>query len=117
MDHNEVVLRAIGILTESQSMSATLNEDVDADYKINGAIGQLFNEVLPTVAIPAGATAEEAGTAVAKAAVTTTVQLMSAFAFLFSALADVHDAGRSDIKTADLLRDLALRFSNPPTED
>lgn len=112
MDQNEMVLRAIGILTESHNMFAALNEDVDADYETNGVIGHLFNDAFPTITIPGDATPAEAGEAVAKAAVTTSVQLVSAFAFLFSELAEVHDAGRSDIKTADLLRELALRFSN-----
>lgn len=116
MDQNDVILRAIGILTESQNMYDVLNENVDADYETNGAIGHLFNEAFPTVTIPANATPQEAGEAVAKAAVATSIQLVGAFTFLFSELADVHDAGRSDVKTADLLRALALRFSNPSTD-
>jgi hypothetical protein len=36
---------------------------------------------------------------------------VGAFAFLFSELADLHDSGRTDVKTADLLQDLALRMS------
>ncbi|MDT0467054.1 hypothetical protein [Streptomyces gibsoniae] len=116
MDQTEVVLRVIGILTESQRMYAAVNEDVEADYQTSGAIGELFNEVFPSVAIPVGATPQEAGEAVAHAAVATTIKLTGAFAFLFSELAAVHDDGRSDIKSEDLLRELALRFFNPPAD-
>ncbi|MFC8201343.1 hypothetical protein ACFUTV_39000 [Streptomyces sp. NPDC057298] len=117
MDQNELVLRAIGILTESRPMHAALNEDVDADYETSGAIGELFNGTFPSVAVPAEATAQETGEAVAQAAVTAAVKLVGAFTFLFSELADLHDAGRTDIKTEDLLRELALRFSNPQADD
>lgn len=117
MDQNELILRAIGILTESQNMFAALNKDVDADYEVSGAIGELLNGVFPAVEVPPEATVQEAGQAVAEAAVATAVKLVSAFTFLFAELADAHDSGRSDVKTADLLRELALRFSNPPAED
>lgn len=117
MDQNEIVLRAIGILTESKDMFDILNQDVDAEYETNGAIGTLFNDVFPDVVLPAEATAQQAGEAVAQAALTSALKLVGAFAFLFSELADVNDAGHGGIKTADLLRELALRFSNPPADD
>jgi hypothetical protein len=72
--------------------------------------------MLPTVAIPVEATAPEAGQMVAEAAAMASLNMANAFTFLFSELADVHDAGRSDITTDDLLRKLALRFSSPQPE-
>ncbi|MFI1377269.1 hypothetical protein ACH4UY_35370 [Streptomyces longwoodensis] len=113
MEHNEVILRAIGVLTETQPMLAALNEDVDAKYEADTVIGELVNEMLPTVEVPSTATALEVGQAVADAAAQATISIVGAFAFLFSELATIHDAGRNDITTEELLRELALRFSNP----
>jgi hypothetical protein len=117
MDQNEVVLRAIGILTEAQNMFAALNEDPDADYELSPAFATLINEVLPTVLVPEDASPREAAETAAQAVAASALQLVHAFAFLFSELADVHDAGHSDIKSADLLQDLALRFSHPPQDE
>lgn len=117
MDQNEIVLRAIGILTESKDMFSTLNRDADAEYETSGAIGNLLQGAFPRFEIPADATAQEAGQAVLQGAFATTLQLVSAFTFLFSELADVNDAGPGNIKSADVLRELALRFSNPSADD
>lgn len=116
MHQNEVILRAIGILTESRTLHEAMTRDAEADYRLDDSIGTLFNEMLPTVTVPSDATPKQAGDLVAQASVACTVRIMSAFAFLFSELASVHDAGRTDIGTADLLRQIALRLSEEPDE-
>ena len=117
MDQNEVIARVIGILTESRNMYEALNQDPEADYETSNAIGTLFNEMFLTVMVPANATPQRAGEMVAQAAVDSTIQIAGAFAFLFSELAAAHDAGRTDITTADLMKEIALRFSDPQPED
>jgi hypothetical protein len=74
-------------------------------------LGALVTEVFPRVEVPGDAGPAEAGQAVADAYLPATISLVGAFAFLFSELADLHDSGRTDVKTADLLQNLALRMS------
>ncbi|KAA0921295.1 MULTISPECIES: hypothetical protein [Streptomyces] len=117
MEQSEIILRAIGVLTETQEMVRRLNEDTAADMDAGEAqLGRLVTEVFPTVEVPGDATPAEAGQAVVDALMPAAISLVGAFAFLFSELAEVHDTGRSEIKSTDLLRALALRLSRPDDE-
>lgn len=117
MEQTEIILRAIGVLTETNDMVRRIaqNENADIDLGEN-QLGRLVTEVFPTVEVPGDAGPAEAGQAVADAYLPATISLVGAFAFLFSELADIHDAGRTDITTADLLQDLALRMSRATDE-
>ena len=113
MEQSEIILRAIGVLTETQEMVRRLNEESDVDTDIGDAqLGRLVTEVFPPVEVPADATPAEAGQAVIDALMPAAISLVGAFAFLFSELAEVHDTGRSDITSTELLQTLALRLSN-----
>ncbi|MFI6273888.1 hypothetical protein [Streptomyces sp. NPDC050988] len=116
MEQSEIILRAIGVLTETQEMVRRLNEDVEVDIDAGEAqLGRLVTEVFPAVEVPGDATPAEAGQAVIDALMPAAISLVGAFAFLFSELAEVHDTGRTDIKSTELLRTLALRLSNSAT--
>ncbi|MEU6663446.1 hypothetical protein [Streptomyces sp. NPDC046821] len=112
MEQSEIILRAIGVLTETQEMVRRLsqNEEPDIDTA-ESQLGRLVTEVFPSIEIPAEASVEEAAEATIAALMPVTISLVGAFAFLFSELAEVHDSGRTDITTADLLQHLALRMS------
>ncbi|MCX4238054.1 hypothetical protein ACH4Y0_30245 [Streptomyces sp. NPDC020707] len=113
MEQSEIILRAIGVLTETQEMVRRLNEDTEVDIDAGEAqLGRLVTEVFPSVEVPGDATPAEAGQAVVDALMPAAISLVGAFAFLFSELADVHDTQRTEIKSTDLLRALALRLSN-----
>ena len=117
MEQTEIILRAIGVLTETNDMVRRIAEDENADIDAGESqLGRLVTEVFPVVEVPGDAGPAEAGQAVADAYLPATISLVGAFAFLFSELADVHDAGRTDITTADLLQDLALRMSRAVDE-
>ena len=117
MEQSEIILRAIGVLTETQEMVRRLNEDVEVDIDAGEAqLGRLVTEVFPSVEVPGDATPAEAGQAVIDALMPAAISLVGAFAFLFSELAEVHDTGRSEIKSTELLRTLALRVSNADTQ-
>jgi hypothetical protein len=93
-------------------MVRRLNEETEVDIDAGEAqLGRLVTEVFPSVEVPGDATPAEAGQAVVDALMPAAISLVGAFAFLFSELADVHDTGRSEIKSTDLLRTLALRLS------
>lgn len=112
MEPNEIVLRAIGVLTKTGEWYKTLDQDVDAELEDEGQpIEGLIQDVFPNVEIPAGVDPVQAARTVIDAAVPAMMELLGAFAYLFSELAAVHDGGRSDIKTADLLRELGLRMA------
>lgn len=125
MEQSEVVLRAIGILTQSAEWIRTANRGVDARVDDEsdgesadrdsgeGQIGSLLAEVFPSFEVSQDATPLEAAHAVTEAALPAIMQLIGAFTFVFSELADAHDTGRTDVTSADVLRELALRMSRP----
>ncbi|MEU4167824.1 hypothetical protein AB0F46_13165 [Streptomyces sp. NPDC026665] len=112
MEQTEIILRAIGVLTETNAMVRRIAQDEeDGVESAENNLGALVTEVFPRVEVPGDAGPAEAGQAVADAYLPAAISLVGAFAFLFSELADLHDSGRTDVKTADLLQDLALRMS------
>ncbi|MEV4974094.1 hypothetical protein [Streptomyces scopuliridis] len=129
MEQSEVVLRAIGILTQSAEWIRTANRDAgrDMDGDIGreggavggergsgeGQIGSLLAEVFPSFTVSPESTPLEAAHAVTAAALPPMMQLIGAFTYVFTQLAEVHDSGRTDITSEDLLRELALRMSRP----
>ncbi|MFF6996410.1 hypothetical protein ACFY93_15870 [Streptomyces sp. NPDC008313] len=117
MEHTEIILRAIGVLTETNAMTRRIAREESSDIDTGESqLGSLVTEVFPSVEVPADAGPAEAGQAVADAYLPATISLVGAFAFLFSELAEVHDAGRTDITTAELLQNLALRLSQADEE-
>ncbi|MFF2506478.1 hypothetical protein ACFVTY_24285 [Streptomyces sp. NPDC058067] len=118
MEQSEIILRAIGVLTETQEMVRRLSKDAEPDIDSGESqLGRLVTEVFPSIEIPAESSVQEAAEATIAALMPVTISLVGAFAFLFSELAEVHDSGRTDIKTADLLQHLALRLSRAEGED
>ncbi|MFD5749329.1 hypothetical protein [Streptomyces sp. NPDC127033] len=136
MEQNEVVLRAIGILTQSAEWIRSADRDAGPGPGAepgaepgpelgtepgtepetgNGAgqIGSLLAEVFPSFTVSPEATPLEAAHSVTEAALPPIMQLIGAFTFVFTELARVHDAGRTDITSEELLRELALRMSLP----
>ncbi|MGW6745349.1 hypothetical protein ACWGDX_32205 [Streptomyces sp. NPDC055025] len=118
MEQSEVVLRAIGILTQSAEWirSADRNPAAGAESGAGqgaGQIGSLLAEVFPSFTVSSEATPLEAAHAVTEAALPAIMQLIGAFSFVYSELAEVHDSGRTDITSEALLRELALRMSRP----
>ncbi|MER8001517.1 hypothetical protein [Streptomyces sp. NPDC095613] len=127
MEQNEVVLRAIGILTRSaqwrrQAEAGDAGGDGPLGYGRGGGdplgddpgtgqIAALLAEVFPSVPVREEATALEAAHAVTEAALPAVMRLIGAFTYVFAELAEAHDSGRTDITSEQLLRELALRMS------
>ncbi|MFI6080200.1 hypothetical protein ACIBBB_04285 [Streptomyces sp. NPDC051217] len=117
MEHNQALLRAIGILTQGKRWADASPEDIEAEIAESSPIAQLLSDFLPPIPIPPDAAPHEVLRAVSEALTPAVANLTGAFAFIYSELAQVHDAGRTDIKSADLLRDLALRYAaNEPND-
>ncbi|QIQ02694.1 hypothetical protein [Streptomyces liangshanensis] len=137
MEQNEVVLRAIGILTQSAEWIRTAGRHPESTDSPDGPggpddpsagaagrggsgegqIGSLLAEVFPSFEVSSDATPLEAAHAVTEAALPAIMQLIGAFTYVHSELAQLHDSGRSDITSEELLRDLALRMSRPPQDN
>ncbi|UUU32415.1 hypothetical protein JIX56_22315 [Streptomyces sp. CA-210063] len=111
MEQSEIMQRVVGILTEAIEMRRQAREHPGAEVALTGAISALLAETLPTVELPADASAQEATGIIADALGPAIVSLANCFSYAFVHLAEVHDAGRTDTTTADVLRSLSLRFA------
>ncbi|CAM5643685.1 hypothetical protein SCALM49S_04871 [Streptomyces californicus] len=69
------------------------------------------------IAIPEDFTVEEVVAVVGREVGGAVEQLVSAFTLAFTMLAQVHDAGQTDVSSADVLQDLALRVEGGGTEE
>ncbi|WP_098025938.1 hypothetical protein [Streptomyces sp. st115] len=121
MEQREVVKRVIGILTEAREMQRLLEADLereDLDAGAGAVTALLLNETMPHIAIPDDFSVEEVVTVVGREVGGAVEQLVSAFTLAFTMLAQVHDSGQTDVSSADVLQDLALRVEGGgPDED
>ncbi|MFE9371019.1 hypothetical protein ACFYM2_14795 [Streptomyces sp. NPDC006711] len=111
MEQSEVLKRVIGILTEAGDYRRRIEENGERggrDTEV-GIVTALLNETMPRVEIPAEATPQEMATLMAREVGGAIRQLVGAFSLAFVALAEVHDSGRQEVSSADVLQDLALR--------
>ncbi len=106
-----MVKRVVGILTEAGEMRRLLEEnpdreDADTDSTV---VTALLNETMPRIAIPEDATVEDVVVVVGREVGGAVEQLVGAFTLAFAMLAQIHDSGQTDVTSADVLQDLALR--------
>ncbi|MFB7211968.1 hypothetical protein [Streptomyces sp. NPDC056255] len=111
MEQSEVVKRVVGILTEAGEIRRLLEENVDReDLETDpSVVTVLLNETMPRITVPEDATIEEVATLVGREVGGAVEQLVGAFTLAFAMLAQVHDSGQTDVTSADVLQDLALR--------
>jgi hypothetical protein len=119
MRDSEFVRRIIGILTEARQMQVLLEEDPDRQDISGDNVRALLNETMPTIEFPAEASPSEIGEALSIQLSPVIERLTGAFSLIFLQLADIHDSGRTDLTSADILQDLALRADElwPGDED
>ncbi|GHH94008.1 hypothetical protein [Streptomyces capillispiralis] len=110
MEQREIMQRSVGILTEALEMRRRLREDPDADVTRNGAVAGLLEEMLPHIQLPADASVREVADIVTAKLGPAIVQIASAFTHAFVQLAEIHDEGRTDVSSADVLRSLSLHY-------
>ncbi|MCX5340870.1 hypothetical protein [Streptomyces atratus] len=111
MEQSEVVKRVVGILTEAGEIRRLLEENVDReDVETDpSVVTALLNETMPRITIPEDASIEEVAVLVGREVGGAVEQLVGAFTLAFAMLAQVHDSGQTDVTSADVLQDLALR--------
>ncbi|MFC5913954.1 hypothetical protein ACFVFH_09165 [Streptomyces sp. NPDC057697] len=111
MEQSEVVKRVVGILTEAGEIRRLLEENVDReDLETDpSVVTVLLNETMPRISVPEDASIEEVATLVGREVGGAVEQLVGAFTLAFAMLAQVHDSGQTDVTSADVLQDLALR--------
>ncbi|MES5825569.1 hypothetical protein [Streptomyces sp. RG80] len=111
MQQSEIMRRVIGILTEAMEIRRQVTENPDAEVALTGAISGLLAETLPEIRLPADATPQEAADIIVRALGPAIVTLSNCFSYAFVHLGEVHDGGRPETSTTDVLRSLSLRFS------
>ncbi|MFB8039415.1 hypothetical protein ACFC5Z_42345 [Streptomyces sp. NPDC056004] len=111
MEQSEVVKRVVGILTEAGEIRRLLEENADRDDLETdpSVVTVLLNETMPRITVPEDASIEEVATLVGREVGGAVEQLVGAFTLAFAMLAQVHDSGQTDVTSADVLQDLALR--------
>jgi hypothetical protein len=119
MKDSDFVRRIIGILTEAKQMQTMLEENPDREDVSGDTVRALLNETMPTIELPASPTPEELGDALSLQLSPVIERLTGAFSLIYLQLADLHDAGHSEVSSADMLQDLALRADElwPGDED
>ncbi|MEV7197003.1 hypothetical protein AB0N81_35145 [Streptomyces sp. NPDC093510] len=117
MEQREIIQRVVGILTESLEMRRQVRENPDGEIENSGAVGAMLEEMLPRIELPAEATPIEVAAVVGQELGPVIEQITSAFAFSFAQLAEVHDEGRTDVSTADVLRSIALHFESEEEQE
>lgn len=119
MRDSDFVRRVIGILTEAKELRSRLEEDPDREDLSAQNMRVLLNELVPDLALPAELTPAQLSEALSEQLGPVFERIAGVFSLLFLALADVHDAGRTDVSSADVLQDLALRADElwPDDED
>lgn len=103
--------RVIGILTEALEIRRQVRENPDTEVVISGAVSALLAEALPEIQVPADASAGTVTDIITDALGPAIVRISNCFAFAFTQLAEVHDTGRTDASSADVLRSLSLQFA------
>ncbi|MFE9443798.1 hypothetical protein ACFYO2_33550 [Streptomyces sp. NPDC006602] len=116
MDQREIMQRVVGILTESLEMRRQVRENPGKQIALTGAISALLAETLPHIHLPANAGGQAAAAIVTEELGPTIVSIANCFSFAFVQLAEVHDEGRTDISTTDVLRSISLRFAGETGE-
>ncbi|OON81882.1 hypothetical protein [Streptomyces tsukubensis] len=116
MDYDEhqrdIILSIIGLLTASAEWMREPADDADDDLTQLGLVGELIKEVLPAVEIPEDTPASELGGVIGDQMSVALTRLAAGFVFTFSELAEVHDAGRTDLSSIDVLREMALQVES-----
>ncbi|MFG3347920.1 hypothetical protein ACGF1Z_22990 [Streptomyces sp. NPDC048018] len=101
MTENEIKIKAIAALT---ALRGGVEESLVSD---------LLGEVIPgQFAVPAEATAEEAGLSVLAQLSDPLSALVNGFILAFDAVADAHDAAGAQPDTESILQELALRLAS-----
>ncbi|TXS67322.1 hypothetical protein EAO76_31280 [Streptomyces sp. sk2.1] len=106
-----MVKRVVGILTEAGEIRRLLEENADREDLDTdpGVVTVLLNETMPRISVPEDASIDEVATLVGREVGAAVEQLVGAFTLAFAMLAQVHDSGRTDVTSADVLQDLALK--------
>lgn len=112
MDNGEIIQRVVGVLVETGEYKRGLIENPDREETDDdtGVFSDLVGEVLRVeMAVPSDTTLQEYGNLVGQALGPAVYRLLGGFALAFWELAEVHDAGRTDVSSAEVLRRLALK--------
>jgi hypothetical protein len=119
MEQSEVLRRVVGILTQTLELSrlskgGATREAFDPGLEV---LKDFVGEVMRSrIAVPGDASPQEIADAAAEDANRSATQLVYALAFAFVHLAEYHDAGRADVSSLEVLREIAAMANDPDAE-
>ncbi|NXY94708.1 hypothetical protein HYE82_09945 [Streptomyces sp. BR123] len=108
MERAEILKRVIGILTEAQDIRLAAEAGQEIEAPADGVATLLLNEMLPSIRVPADASAQQVAAHVSKALGPALHTMVSGFSLAFTSLAIAHDGGRTDVSSIEVLQELAL---------
>ncbi|WP_330323481.1 hypothetical protein [Streptomyces pseudovenezuelae] len=111
MRDSDITQRVVGILTQTNEWHRKFSEDPDReDLEESGAVGQFVKELFRAeVDIRGDASPQEAVNAAMDVLEPRILHVVAEFAFAYAELAGLHDSGRTDVSSDDVLRNIALR--------
>ncbi|MFI2039135.1 hypothetical protein ACH470_31490 [Streptomyces bottropensis] len=110
MEQQEVMQRVVGVITEALEKRRLVRESPQSadNVELGSVIGEMLTEMMPRIELPSGSTAHELGEAISREFPPAIEKMAAAFILAAVRLAEVHDEGRSDRSSADVLQALAL---------
>lgn len=109
---DQITQQLIGFLAGTGALS----EQDDEEEEFLAAVGELAISLMPAFTITGQMTQEELSNRISANMASHMVRLLSAFAYLFSELAEVNDNGAT-MTSAELLQTISLSLKNPRAED
>ncbi|MYS23146.1 hypothetical protein GA0115240_14819 [Streptomyces sp. DvalAA-14] len=116
MRDTEFVQRVIGILTEAKELAALPEEAATGPDAASDHVIALLNELLEPIELPLDVPPDELVVALNHQVGGILLKLVGSFSAAFVELAHVHDMGRDDLSSADVLQAIALRAETLPSD-
>lgn len=111
MRDSDITQRVVGILTQTNEWHRKFSEDPDReDVESLGVVGQFVKELFRAeVDISGDASPQEAVNVAMDVLQPRILRVLAELSFAYAELASVHDSGRTDVSSDDVLRRIALR--------
>jgi hypothetical protein len=112
MEEAEIMQRVVGALTRMQEW---VRDPAAAEADQSGIVSELLMECLSPLRFDRSWSDERLSAELSKQISGSLLQVIASFASAFLQLAEYHDAGDTDVSSADVLRELAVRAEAEPS--
>ncbi|MEU1455462.1 hypothetical protein [Streptomyces avermitilis] len=110
MEQREIMQRVVGVITEALANRRLVRESPEHadDLELGSVIGGMLTEMMPRIELPPRSTAQDVAEAVSREFPPAIEKMAAAFTLAAVRLAEIHDEGRTERSSADVLQALAL---------